>query len=154
MSGDSDVLGKCLVSRQTKDEDEMNNCESHCYSCSPAPSIAGKGWQLARTQHQKEHVAGLTFLIDRAKGGSSSAYESVKGLPLGMIQVWSTLNRTLCPRSQSTHLLSKDQILGWSKRPEWTQEEKPGTTAVFECLIEDPFLSSSHAHRELQHGLV
>lgn len=96
-------------------------------------------WQLARTQHQKEHVAGLTFLIDKAKGGSSSAYESVKGLPLGMIQVWSTLNRTLCPRNQSTHLLSKDQILGWSKRPEWTQEEKLGSTAVFECLIEDPF---------------
>lgn len=44
MSGDLDVLGKCLLSRQTNDEDEMNECESHCYSCSPVPSIAGKGW--------------------------------------------------------------------------------------------------------------
>lgn len=66
MSGDLDVLGKCLLSRQTDDEDEMNKCESHCYFWSPAPSIAGKGWQLVRTQHQKEHVAGLTFLIGRA----------------------------------------------------------------------------------------
>lgn len=90
----------------------------------------------------------------QGRGGSSSAYELMKGLPLGVIQVWSTLNRTLCPRSQSTHLLSKDQRLGGSKRPEWTQKEKPGSTGVFECLVEDPFPSSSYVHRELQHGLV
>lgn len=66
MSGDLDVLGKCLLSRQTDDEGGMNKCESHCYSWSPAPSIAGEGWQLVRTQHQKGNVVGLTFLLGRA----------------------------------------------------------------------------------------